>query len=343
MSKNVIKRTIASNSTLMPSTINQNSSNFISNSNLYQNNLNFSSFSKLENLEEDSDFFSPSTVNHNRPGKIIHQSTEHSIDRKGNRVIKTKIIRELDSNTINNIYKNKKIKIITKTNSHKDYQNLNLNYNNYNKYNQYDSKTYIRKNKQKLFNSPAMIDISPNYNEIISPVGYANNNYSSGSENEATHMKSFDERNKYDLNKIKQIKKIDYELEDPGSFDYLQKNIIKRINKGRNLSRKNKAGKNIKKVKISQIILNQSEYYDNSNQKLINKSFLSDFRSPDRDFTNQNKFRKITENMLYSKGPTNDDKKVTTSIKNKFELEFNNKNKKIIKMYKNKIKKNRNK
>ena len=69
-------------------------------------------------------------------------------------------------------------------------------------------------------------------------------------------------------------------------------------------------------MKISQIILNQSEYYDNSNQKLINKSFLSDFRSPDSDFTNQNKFRKITENMLYSKGPTNDDKKVTTSIKN---------------------------
>ena len=339
MNKNVIKRTIASNSTLMPSTINQNSSNFISNSNLYQNNPNFSSFSKLENLEEDSDFFSPLTVNNNRPGRIIHQSTEHSIDRKGNRVIKVKIIRELDSNTINDIYKNKRIKIITKTNSQKNYQNLNLNI--YNKYNQYNSKTYRRINKQKFLNSPAMIEISPNYNEIISPVGYINNNnYSSGSENEDNHMRSFDDRNKYNLDKIKKIKKINYELEDPESFDYLQKKEIKRINKGRNLSRKNKDGKNIKKVKISQIILNKSEYYDNSNQKLINKSYLSDFKSPDRDLTNQNKFRKITENMLSSKGPTNDDKKVTTIIKDKFELELNNKSKKHIKIYKNRIKKN---
>ena len=339
MNKNVIKRTIASNSTLMPSTINQNSSNFISNSNLYQNNPNFSSFSKLENLEEDSDFFSPLTVNNNRPGRIIHQSTEHSIDRKGNRVIKVKIIRELDSYTINDIYKNKRIKIITKTNSQKNYQNLNLNI--YNKYNQYNSKTYRRINKQKFLNSPAMIEISPNYNEIISPVGYINNNnYSSGSENEDNHMRSFDDRNKYNLDKIKKIKKINYELEDPESFDYLQKKEIKRINKGRNLSRKNKDGKNIKKVKISQIILNKSEYYDNSNQKLINKSYLSDFKSPDRDLTNQNKFRKITENMLSSKGPTNDDKKVTTIIKDKFELELNNKSKKHIKIYKNRIKKN---
>ena len=154
-------------------------------------------------------------------------------------MIKVKIIRELDSNTINDIYKNKRIKIITKTNSQKNYQNLNLNI--YNKYNQYNSKTYRRINKQKFLNSPAMIEISPNYNEIISPVGYINNNnYSSGSENEDNHMRSFDDRNKYNLDKIKKIKKINYELEDPESFNYLQKKEIKRINKGRNLSRKNK-------------------------------------------------------------------------------------------------------
>ena len=309
MSKNGYKKPFASNSTLIPSPINQNSSNFISNSNLNQNNPSFSSFSNLENIEEDPYFFSPLSVN-NRPGRIIHQSTEQSIDKKGNRVIKTKTIRELDSNSINVISKNKKIKIITKTRSQKNYQNINMK-NNY-RNNQYELKTHKLMNQTELYSSPNIIQSSLNYNEIISPLGYVNNN-SSGSENEENHMKSFEAKNKYYLNKLGKIKKINYKLEDPENLDYLKKIGIKRINKGRNFSRKNKKNK---KMKISRIILNKSEYYNNS--KFINNSYQSellDFQSPDRDITNQNKFRKITENMLHSKGPTNDDKKVTTSIK----------------------------
>jgi len=95
------KKKLTSNSTLMASSINQNTSNYLSNSNINQNNPNFSYFSNLENLVEDSDFFVSSAVN-GRPGKIIHQTTEHSIDKKGNHVVKIKTIRELNQNSIKN-------------------------------------------------------------------------------------------------------------------------------------------------------------------------------------------------------------------------------------------------
>ena len=336
MSKNVFKKPHQSNSTLIPSSINQNSSNFITNSNLIQGNQSFSSFSNLENIEEDPYFFSPSSVNI-RPGRIIHQSTEQSIDQKGNRVIKTKTIREIDSNTINKNNKNRTIKIITKNKSQKYYKNLNLNNSNNNIKNinnLYDLKTYNRINQKEIYSSPNIIQVSPNYNEITSPLMNINN-YSIGSENEESHMKSFEVKNKYFLNRLRKIKKTNYELEDPEIFDYLKQNRIKRINKGRNLSRKNKNIKKNQEIKTSKITLNKSEYYDHS--KIINKSNQSDFldfQSPDKDFTNQNKFRKITENMIDSKGPTNDDKKVTKSIKNKMIIELDNK--KHVKYYKNK-------
>ena len=319
MNKNGFKKKMTSNSTLMASSINQNTSNYLSNSNINQNNPNFSYFSNLENLVEDSDFFVSSAVN-GRPGKIIHQTTEHSIDKKGNHIIKTKTIRELNQNSIKN-NKDKNIKIITKNKSHQNY--INLNY-----------PIYKNSNKE-LYSSPDFFESSPNNNEIISPVEHVQN-YSSGSEYEDYPMKSFDVKDKKNLIKKKfcNIQKINYELEDPEGFDYLNKNGMKRIKKGRNVSRGNK---NIKKKKLSQIILNKSEYYNT--HKLINNSYQSDFfdfQSPDRDINIQKKFRKITENMLDSKGPTNNDNKITKSIKNK--MLFENKNK--IKSHKNKNIKN---
>ena len=139
------------------------------------NNPNFLNFSNLDNLD-DSDFFAPSK-NQTRPGRIIHQSTERSIDKKGIRVIKTKTVREIDS--INDIYKNKnnknkKIKIITKNRSQVNYNNLNLNNSNniisINTSKNYDLKTFKSK-QNKLYSSPEFSQVSPNNNEIISPVG----------------------------------------------------------------------------------------------------------------------------------------------------------------------------
>ena len=332
MSKNGFKKSTISNSTLIPSSINANSSNYISNTNLNQNNPNFSIFSNLDNLDDDSDFFAPSQVK-DRPGKIIHQTTEHSIDKRGIRVVKTKTVREIDS--IDDIPKNKKqkYKIITKTKSQSNYNN----YNNLNKKTNgknLDIKTF--KSKKTEINSPDFFQGSPNYNEIISPVGYVPY-YSSESDFDDYHMKSFDINNKKKNKKrknmkiVKNIQSINYELEDPEGFDYLRSN---EINRGRNYS---KGHMKNKKAKLTEIILNKSEFYNNN--RLINNSYQSDFRdfqSPDRDLSNQNKFRKITENMLDSKGPSNDDKKVTKSIKSKIYMEKNvhtkqYKNKKIIK------------
>ena len=328
MSKNGFKKSTISNTTLAPSTINPNSSNFISNSNLNLNNQNFLNFSILDNLD-DSDFFAP-PKNQTRPGRIIHQTTEHSIDKKrGIRVVKTKIVREIDS--INDLRKNKnkKIKIITKNRSQANYNNLNLNNSNnvinINTSKNYDLKTYKSK-QNKLYSSPDFSQGSPINNEIISPLGSIPY-YSSESENEC-QIKSFDknQKKKGKIRKMKEIKSINYELEEPNDFDYLTKNVIQ----NRNLSKGNLL--NNKRTKLTEIILNKSEFY-NHNNRFINNSYQSDlvdFQSPDRVFNNQNKFRKITENMIQSKGPTNDDKKITKSIKTKMNIDIKNK-----KLYKN--------
>ena len=323
MSKNGFKKSTISNSTLVPSTINQNSLNYLSNSNLNINNQNFLNFSNLDILD-DSDFFAPSK-NQTRPGRIIHQSTERSIDKRGIRVIKTKTVREIDS--INDIYKNKnknkKLKIITKTKSHANYNNLNLNNSNNNIISINNSKNYelktFKSKQNKLYSSPEFSQISPNNNEIISPVGYMPY-YSSESEYEG-QVKSFDKNNKRKRNikRMKEIKSINYELEESNNFDYLTKNDIK--------IRNSKVHKN-KRTKLTEIILNKSEFY-NHNNRFINNSYQSDlvdFQSPDRIIDNQNKFRKITENMIDSKGPTNIDKKITKSFKTKIRLDIKNQN-----------------
>ena len=54
----------------------------------------------IKNFEEDSDFFEDFTP-YQRTGRIIHQSTEQSYDDKGNKVTKTKIIREIDDSSSN--------------------------------------------------------------------------------------------------------------------------------------------------------------------------------------------------------------------------------------------------
>ena len=351
MSKNGLMKSIMSNSTYIPSTINPNTSN------LNQNNPNFSMFTNFDNLEDDFDFFGPS-ISKPRPGRIIHQTTEQSIDKKGNKVIKTKTIREID--TIKNNNQRRIKKILKKNNSQKNYNNMN---------NKFDIKTYkpsIKKDflrfsknsarneaqKQKeLYSSPDFLEGSPfgspkknnnyeinrkNFNsnlynyrrnespglEIISPVeclanyssenDYEENNYFGSYDNKHNKNKKIEKKIKIIRNNIKNI---NYELEDPEGFDYLKNSE----NKGRNLS---------KNSKISQIILNKSEFYNNRN-KLINNSYQSDFQSPDRNRNIQNNFRKVTDNMIDSKGPTNDDKKVTKIIRTKIKTNLGH-----VKIYK---------
>ena len=54
-----------------------------------------------KNFEEEIEFFSPIS-SQDRPGRIIHQSTEQSFDEQGNRVIKTKTVREINTLETNN-------------------------------------------------------------------------------------------------------------------------------------------------------------------------------------------------------------------------------------------------
>ena len=54
----------------------------------------------IKDFSEDSDFFEDFTP-YQRTGRIIHQSTEQSYDDKGNKVTKTKIIREIDDSSSN--------------------------------------------------------------------------------------------------------------------------------------------------------------------------------------------------------------------------------------------------
>ena len=250
MSKNEFKKSIASNSTLIPSSINPNCSYYVSNSNLNQNNQNFSTFSNLENFEDDSDFFAPSTVK-NHQGRILHQTTEHSIDRKGIRVIKIKTVREIDSNLFNNKIKNKKIKIITKNKSQNNYKNLNLNSN-------YNTNINDKLNQKELYSSPDFIESSPNYiknkNEIISPNIYFPNGSSGSDYEEKYYTKSFERNNNKYLNRLKKIKKINYELESPEEIDFLNKNEFKQFKRIKRV-RKNKN----KNSKISQIILKKKK------------------------------------------------------------------------------------
>ena len=144
---------------------------------------------------------------------------------------------------------------------------------------------------------------TPDTHEIISPVGYAEN--SSGSENEENHIKSFDnyqssiKKNNNTYNKTKNMKKgkdkLNYELEDPEGFDYLGKNQRRVSNE---------------EIKNTSRFINRSQLRNQINDSSI-RSDLKDFQSPDRNLDESKKFRKVNMRMIDSKGPSNDDRKVT--------------------------------
>ena len=322
---------------------------------------------KAKNFEDEYELFSQEK-NHERPGKIIHQSTEQSIDKQGNRVIKTKTVREIgtiekrtkkfvepknsisnNSQAYNQDRSNKKYYRVSKysrineaekqkalysspdfqgespygspiymndiknTNDFDEvgyktnyrYESKKVNGKNVGSYSQRERYEYINStgNQQGYGSSEQG---SPEV-EIISPVGYAAN-YSSGSEFDESQMRSLDNypttiRNQYNFNRrIKKNKNLNYEMEDPEGFDYLRNN------------ERNKDNIESKRVQY----LNRSEYRN----EIPDDSYRSeklDFQSPDRNMNVPNKFRNVNVGMIDSKGPTNDDRKVTKILTTKSE------------------------
>ena len=319
-----------------------------------------------KNFEEEIEFFSPIS-SQDRPGRIIHQSTEQSFDEQGNRVIKTKTVREINTLETNNrsIQSSRNSKGIMQDNQPrekyfrvskysrtkneaekqkalysspdfqgtspyespiymKDIKNSNdLDEVGYNTNYRYESKNingkkigeYEKKERyeyvNKIGNRYGSEHGSPEI-EIISPVGYVPN-YSSGSEFDESQMRSLDNyhvsgrnQNQYNINeRIKKSKNLNYELEDPEGFDYLRNN---------ELNGRNKYNNELNKINN----LNRSE----NKKRIIDDSYRSDhldFQSPERNIKDANKFRNVTVGMIDSKGPTNDDRKVTKIMKTKTE------------------------
>ena len=215
------------------------------------------------------------------------------------------------------------------------FDSRNMKGNDYGKYIKKERYEYINKNPNNQFYGSSR-DGSPE-GEIISPVGYFGN-CSSGSEIEDNHMKSFDNYqssgindNLYNLNRMPKNPNLNYEIEDPEGFDYLRNNEIN-IN--------NRFQKNMKNTQF----LNRSEL----KKKIIDDSYQSDrkdFQSPDRNIDEGKRFRNVTVGMIDSKGPTNNDGKVTKIMTNKVINVNGNKvyeeNVKKTKVYKNRPSKNK--
>ena len=352
---------------------------------------------QVNNLEEDADFFSPIS-NQEQAGRIIHQSTEHSYDDMGNRVVTTKTIRELDN--MENKNKNFNQKSYTSKNSqiskqdkksgkyrrvskytnaknevekqralysspdfqsgspydspiymndlknqdgldeeqYKEnylYEARNLNDKNMGQYVKTERYEYVNNNANRQFYESSR-DGSPEA-EIISPVGYIAN-YSSGSEIEDNQMKSFDNYqtsgindNNYYLNRVQNNRNLNYEMEDPEGFDYLRNN---------ERNRKRNYPQDLKNAQY----LNRSDYRKRINDDSY-QSDRKDFQSPDRNINREKRFRNVTVGMIDSKGPTNDDRKVTKIMTSKIVTQGNKvyeEKMKKTKVYKNKQPKDKN-
>ena len=318
------------------------------NSNNYQSSLH-NQQKEFKEYEIDSDFYED--FNPSPQGHIIHHSTQRSVDELGNHLTKAKIVRELnESNTIKNnatlkkqnkkesnrsskytssknetdrqksLYLSPDIKngssydsplfnnreeIGVKTNY--VFETKKINGKSVGTYSINERYEYINKNGKKESKYEKSSQGSPS---AISPLGYMEN-YSSGSELDENQLQSFENypysiktmnTNKTNYNKNNKFKKnekikINYEIEEPEMYDYLSKN----------------------KRKISNDNLNKkSTYHNNKNnsKKKVDDSYtytseIKDFQSPERKINESKKFRKVNMEMISSKGPTNEDIKIS--------------------------------
>ena len=201
------------------------------------------------------------------------------------------------------------------------YESKKINGKNVGSYMTKEKYEYINRNGRKESRYEKSSQGSPGVTitENISPVAYIDNN-SSGSDYEECQMKSFDNyknsvkinrtnkftninENSYNMcNRIENNNyKLNYELEDPEGFDYLTRNE-------KNLSKDSHE-------------LKKSHYFNRSHIKnRIDDSYRSDkvdFQSPERNINEVKRFRNVNMRMIDSKGPTNDDGKVTNIMTKK--------------------------
>ena len=186
------------------------------------------------------------------------------------------------------------------------YESKKINGKNIGTYSTNEKYEYINKNGKKESKYEKSSMGSPSGIEMISPVGYMENN-SSGSEMDENQIKSMENyqysvkttnTNKTNYNKYNKLKRKEkeknFELEEPEGFDYLSKN---------------KKEVNNDKIKTSSRFMNRSQI------KKVEDSYtytseIKDFQSPERNPTQSTKFRNVNMKMIDSKGPTNEDEKV---------------------------------
>ena len=298
----------------------------------------------IKNFEEDSDFFEDFTP-YQRTGRIIHQSTEQSYDDKGNKVTKTKIIREIDDSSSNK----------------KNYHEIKIS-NNKRK-----NKIEIKNEKEKdiclspdFQESPIMFDSSNNFNDSIEEMGYKTNYVYESRKVNGKNIGEYSTKEKYEYINRKNGKESRYEKSTNGSprvteiispvhyaenssggsdFDENQiqsfdnfRYSIKTNNTNINNQKRNKIklnyeledpegfdylSKNERKVSNEELKSN-SRYINRS--KIRNKyddssrSDIRDFQSPDKNIETRKNFRKVNVGMIESKGPSNDDRKINNII-----------------------------
>ena len=295
-----------------------------------------------KDYSEDSDFFEDFTP-YQRTGRIIHQSTEQSYDDKGNKVTKTKIVREIDNTS----------------NSKRNYHEIKV-LNNRTK-NKIETKT-----KGDIYSSPdfqtSPIYESPpifnNQNNNIEEIGYKTNYIYESRKINGKNVGEYSTKEKYEYVNKKGKKESRYEKSTSGSprvtemispvhyvdnssgsefdenqiksFDNYHYSIKTHNTNIYNNQKKDKLNyeleepegfdylsKNERKVsnedlKSSSRYINRSKVrnkYDDSS-----KSDIRDFQSPDKNVETKRNFRKVNMGMIESKGPSIDDKKFNNVI-----------------------------
>ena len=193
------------------------------------------------------------------------------------------------------------------------FESKKINGKNVGTYSTTEKYEYINKNGKKESKYEKSSLGSPSAIELISPVGYIENN-SSGSDMEENQIKSFDNyhysinTNKTNYSKYNKYKKseknkdkLNYELEEPEGFDYLSKN--------------RKISNDEIKSQTSIRMTNRSQIRNKIDDSSTHTSEIKDFQSPERQLDVSKKFRKVNMGMIDSKGPSNNDGKVTNIIK----------------------------
>ena len=192
------------------------------------------------------------------------------------------------------------------------YESKKINGKNVGTYSTNERYEYINKNGKKESKYEKSSQGSPS---AISPLGYMDN-YSSGSELDENQIKSLEnyqysvkttntnrtnKTNYYKNNKLKKYEKnklkLNYEIEEPEMYDYLSKNKRKVSNDDIN--------------KKSSLYNNRSQLKAKVDDSYTYTSEIKDFQSPDRKIKDSKKFRKVNMGMVYSKGPTNEDIKIS--------------------------------